>query len=79
MKATQTILPFPHTRQMSRGSNVDLVGRSYIDEYVEVTVIGICEENDQRVLVRRTPGQISSMPGWLMRLIFSDKKTRRAA
>jgi hypothetical protein len=43
-------------------------------------VTGQCLDDDSRVMVRREPGGSTwSMPGWLMRLIFLEKKGKRAA
>lgn len=81
MKAKQIALPFrarqTHARQKS---NVDLIGRSYLDDYATVAVIGLCPNDDSRVMLRRDPGgRTWSMPSWLMRLIFMEKRSRRTA
>ena len=45
-----------------------------------VTVIGLCHDDDGRVIVERNPGgRTWSMPAWLMRLMFDDRKRKRAA
>jgi hypothetical protein len=82
MDPKQTVFPFHANRsQRRKHSNVDLVGRVYMDDYVRVTVVGLCEDDNQYVLVRRQPGNTSPMLAWLMRSIFAeeDKKLRRAA
>lgn len=81
MKANQIVLPFRAKRaERRRNSNLDLIGRTYVEDHARVTVIGICENDDRRVMVRRHPGGSTwSMPAWLMRLIFVEKKRKRAA
>ena len=81
MHAKQIALPFRAKRKESRRSaNEDLIGRSYADDEATVTVIGICPADDRRVMVQRDiDGRTWSMPGWLMRLIFLEKKGKRAA
>jgi len=82
MNAQQTILPFHSNRSERRKqSNMDLIGRAYMGDYVVVTVVGVCADDDRRVLVRRQPGRTSPMLAWLMRSIFNeeDKKRKRAA
>lgn len=81
MSTRQIALPFrlKGTRRR-RNPNVDLIGRSYEQGYAMVTVTGLCPNDDSRVMVRREPsGSTWSMPGWLMRLIFLEKKGKRAA
>lgn len=81
MDAKQIALPFRmKSAEQRRNPNVDLIGRSYEEDYATVTVIGLCLNDDSRVMVRREPGGSTwSMPGWLMRLIFMEKKRKRAA
>jgi hypothetical protein len=82
MNAQQTVLPFHGNRsQRRKQSNLDLIGRAYIDDYVKVTVVDVCADDDKYVLVRRQPGRTSPLLAWLMRSIFEeeDKKLRRAA
>ena len=81
MNAKQIALPFRAKRkQQRRNPNVDLIGRSYEDDYATVTVVGLCANDEGRVTVRRDPGgRTWSMPAWLMRLIFMARKGRRAA
>jgi hypothetical protein len=81
MKAKQITLPFRAKRTAPpRNPNVDLIGRSYEEDYSTVTVVGLCPNDGSRVMVRRDPaGNSWSMPAWLMRLIFMEKKGRRAA
>ena len=81
MNTTQIAFPFRLQRTgRRRNSNADLIGRSYQEGYATVTVTGICLNDDGRVMVRREPGGNTwSMPGWLMRLIFLEKKGKRAA
>jgi hypothetical protein len=81
MSAQQIALPlFPGSAPAAKQPNLNLIGRSYRDDYVKVTVIGICPDDNQRVLVQRRPGQTISMLGWLMRSIFAeeDRKRKRA-
>ena len=60
--------------------NTDLIGRSYVDGYATMTVTNICLNDINRVMVERDlDGRTWSMPGWLMRLIFLEKKRKRAA
>ena len=81
MNAEQIAFPFRVTRTKRQPvSAFDLVGRWYEDERGRVTIIGICTNDDRRVIAKRHPGGSTwSMPGWLTRLIFIDKKTRRRA
>lgn len=82
MNAQQTVLPFHANRsQRRKKSNLDLIGRVYMDDYVRVTVVGVCADDDKYVLVRRQPGKTSPMLAWLMRSIFDEeeKKRKRAA
>lgn len=81
MNTLQIVLPLRPSRSRPRKrSNLDLIGRTYLDRQVIVTVVGVCEDDDKRVLVRRQPGNISPMLAWLMHLIFEeeDKKRKRA-
>jgi hypothetical protein len=81
MNTKQIALPFRAKRtQRAANSNVDLIGRSYEEDYSTVTVISLCRNDDSRVMVRRDPdGRTFSMPAWLMRLIFMEQEGRRAA
>jgi hypothetical protein len=81
MKAQQIVLPFRASKAASRpNSNFDLIGRWYEDERGRVTIIGICTNDGRRVIAKRHPsGSTWSMPGWLTRLIFVEKKRRRRA
>ena len=81
MSAKQIALPFRTRRkERTRNANEDLIGRSYEDDYATVTVIGICHDDERRVMVQRDiDGRTWSMPAWLMRLIFLDKQNKRAA
>ena len=81
MGKEQIALPFRRKqREPRKNSNYDLIGRSYDEDYSTVTVTGPCLNDDTRVMVRRDPGGATwSMPAWLMRLIFMEKKGKRAA
>jgi hypothetical protein len=81
MNAKQISLPFRAKRsRRPANTNVDLIGRSYEEDYSAVTVIALCANDDSRVMVRRDPGgRTFSMPAWLMRLIFIGQEGRRAA
>ena len=81
MNAKQIALPFRAKRaQRRKNPNVDLIGRSYEEDYATVTVIGLCANDDNRVMVRRDPGgRTWSMPAWLMHTIFLEEKGKRAA
>ena len=81
MNTKQITLPFRLKQtERRRNLNVDLIGRSYKENYATVTVTGVCLNDDRRVMVRREPGGSTwSMPVWLMRLIFLEKKGKRAA
>ncbi len=81
MSTRQITLPFRLKRaERRRNPNVDLIGRSYEQGYATVTVTGLCLNDNSRVMVRREPGGSTwSMPAWLMRLIFLEKKGKRAA
>jgi len=80
MNTRQIALPFRAKRIDRKDANVDLIGRSYDEDDATVTVIAVSANDDGRVIVRRDPGGSTwSMPAWLMRLIFLEKKRRRAA
>jgi hypothetical protein len=80
MKTRQIALPLPLKNGEASDPNADLIGRSYDEEYSTVTVTGTCLNDTKRVLLRRDPGGNTwSMPSWLVRLIFIEKKGRRAA
>jgi hypothetical protein len=81
MNAKQIALPF-RLREVRRrkNQNVDLLNRSYIDGDANITVIDLCPGDENRVIVERDlDGRTWSMPAWLMRLIFLEKKRKRAA
>lgn len=81
MSARQITLPF-RSKRIDKGmnSNQDLIGRSYEEDDSVVTVIGLCLNDDGRVMVQRDiDGRTWSMPAWLMRLIFMEKNRKRAA
>jgi hypothetical protein len=80
MREKQITLPFRKRRKTRRDPNVDLIGRSYEEGYSTVTVTETCLNDDRRVMLRRDPGgRTWSMPAWLVRLIFTEKKRKRAA
>ncbi len=80
MNTRQIAFPFRLQRTGRRNPNADLIGRSYEEGYATVIVTGLCLNDDGRVMVRREPGGSTwSMPAWLMRLIFLEKKGKRAA
>ena len=81
MNAKQIALPFRRKgAPQKRNPNADLIGRSYEEDYSTLTVIGLCANDESRVMVRRDPGgRTWSIPAWLMRPIFMEKKGRRAA
>ena len=74
-------LAFPFKRSASlTDQNLDLLGRSYAEGDAVITVIEICPCDESRVMVERDlDGRTWSMPGWLMRLIFMEKKKGRRA
>jgi hypothetical protein len=81
MSARQIALPF-RSKRIDKGMNPnqDLIGRSYEEDDSVVTVIGLCLNDDGRVMVQRDiDGRTWSMPAWLMRLIFMDQNRKRAA
>ena len=81
MSARQIALPF-RCKRIDRGMNPnqDLIGRSYEEDEAIVTVIGLCLNDDGRVMVQRDiDGRTWSMPAWLMRLIFMERNRKRAA
>jgi hypothetical protein len=81
MSARQIALPFRSKRiDKSMNQNEDLIGRSYEEDEAIVTVIGLCLNDDGRVMVQRDiDGRTWSMPAWLMRLIFMERNRKRAA
>ena len=81
MSARQIALPFRSKRiDKSMNQNEDLIGRSYEEDDAIVTVIGLCLNDDRRVMVQRDiDGRTWSMPAWLMRLIFMERNRKQAA
>lgn len=80
MNTSQIALPLPPKAGDTGDPNADLIGRSYEEDYSTVTVIGTCLNDHRRVMLRRDPGGSTwSMPSWLVRLIFIEKKRKRAA
>ena len=81
MSARQITFPFRARRVEPRtDTNADLIGRSYEDGDATITVIETCLNDERRVMVERDiDGHAWSMPAWLMRLIFKEKKQKRAA
>jgi len=81
MSARQIALPFRSKRiDQSMNPNEDLIGRSYEEDDAIVTVIGLCLNDNGRVMVERDiDGRTWSMPAWLMRLIFMERNKKRAA
>jgi hypothetical protein len=81
MNAKQITLPFRRKRTEPRANaSVDLIGRSYDEDGAVVTVTGVCLNDQSRVMVQRDrDGRMWSMPAWLMRLIFMEKRRKRAA
>jgi hypothetical protein len=76
MNAEQIAFPFRIRKpERSNSSNADLIGRSYVDGHATITVVGVSLNDDKRVMVERDlDGRAWSMPAWLMRLIFLEKK-----
>lgn len=80
MRAKQVSLPFRAQRKSQNDRHADLIGRSYEEDYATVTVIETCLNDQSRVMLRRDPGGSTwSMPAWLVRLIFMERKRKRAA
>jgi len=81
MNATQITLPFRlRGARQRQNQNLDLLGRRYADGDAVITVIEICPGDESRVMVERDlDGRTWSMPAWLMRLIFMEKKKRKRA
>ncbi len=81
MSSRQIALPFRSKRiDKSMNPNEDLIGRSYEEDDAIVTVIGLCLNDNGRVMVQRDiDGRTWSMPAWLMRLIFMERNRKRAA
>ena len=80
MSARQITLPFRAKRVEARtDTNADLIGRTYQDGDATMTVIETCLNDQRRVMVQRDiDGHIWSMPAWLMRLVFKEKRKRAA-
>ena len=81
MNATQITLPFRlRGARQRQNQNLDLLGRCYADGDAVITVIEICPGDESRVMVERDlDGRTWSMPAWVMRLIFMEKKKRKRA
>jgi hypothetical protein len=80
MSARQITLPFRAKRVEPRtDTNADLIGRTYQDGEATMTVIETCLNDQRRVMVQRDiDGHVWSMPAWLMRLVFKEKRKRAA-
>ena len=80
MSARQITLPFRAKRvEIRTDTNADLIGRTYQDGEATITVIETCLNDQRRVMVQRDiDGHIWSMPAWLMRLVFKEKRKRAA-
>jgi len=80
MNSRQITLPFRlKHREPRQNPNFDLIGRSYDENEGVVTVIGVCHDDAGRVMVQRDiDGRTWSMPAWLMRLVFMEKRKRAA-
>jgi len=80
MSARQITLPFRAKRVETRtDDNADLIGRTYEDGDATITVIETCLNDQRRVVVERDiDGHTWSMPAWLMRLVFKEKRRRAA-
>lgn len=60
--------------------NSDLIGQSFLDGSVTITVIGLCPANPKLVIVERElDGKRWSVPAGVMRLIVGRRRKRRAA
>ena len=81
MQARQIAFPFRTKRpRIHSNPSADLIGRSYLDGEAAITVIGVCLNDEKRVMVERDlDGRTWSMPAWLMRLIFLEEEGKRAA
>jgi hypothetical protein len=81
MSAKQIALPFRGKRaEMHPDPNTDLIGRSYEEGEATITVIETCLNDQRRVMVQRDlDSHTWSMPAWLMRLVFTETKRKRAA
>lgn len=80
MNAKQITFPF-RAKQVKPepDPNTDLIGRAYEDGDATVTVIETCLNDQRRVMVQRDlDGHTWSMPAWLMRLVFKEKRKRAA-
>ena len=80
MSDRQITLPFRARRRKQSHRNADLIGRAYEEDYATVTVVESCLNDESRVMLRRDPGgRTFSLPAWLVRLIFMEKRRKRAA
>ena len=81
MSANQIVFPFLLKKaEAGRKPNIDLIGRWYKEDHALITIIGLCPGDDGRVMVERDiDGHTWSMPAWLMRLVFMEKKKRKRA
>ena len=83
MKTEQRVLPF----KPAGGSpikdgrkNAALIGKSFLDGSVEITVMSVCQSNPNQVMVERdVDGKRWSVPVGVIRLIVGRRKKRRAA
>lgn len=80
MSARQITFPFRTRRDREESDpNRDIIGRSYEEGDATITVIETCLNDQRRVMVQRDiDGHTWSMPAWLMRLVFREKRRRAA-
>ena len=80
MSARQITLPFRAKRiEAQPDPNLDLIGRSYEEGDATITAIETCLNDQRRVMVQRDiDGHTWSMPAWLTRLVFKEKRKRAA-
>jgi hypothetical protein len=80
MRDKQITLPFRARQKRRSHPHADLIGRSYEEGHSTVTVTETCLNDDRRVMLRKDPGGSTwTMPAWLVRLIFVEKKRKKAA
>jgi len=81
MQARQIAFPFRTKRpRIHSNPSAGLIGRSYVDGEATITVVGVCLNDEKRVMVERDLDRRTwSMPAWLMRLIVLEEEGKRAA
>lgn len=83
MKTEQIVLPFKLSSlnaTKDARNNADLIGQSFLDGSVLITVTSLCPSNSNQVMVERDlDKKCWSVPAGLIRLIVCGRRKKRVA